>query len=215
MRQVPTDVGVVLRPYKLSTLTSLSGEMVRHSDAEAIVSQALLDSVGLGLDTVLFSSAAEVAETAPAGLLNGISALTAATGSGTDAMVSDLRQLINAVAATGGNGGIVFACSPAQDVSFSLLPAFLSSAIPLGTVIVISVNGIVSATGVRPTIDASPFGTSHEDTIPQPIVDGSGVVASPVRSFFQTDVLGLKLRVPISWGRRSTGTVAWVQNVTW
>jgi hypothetical protein len=207
-----------LEPYKLATLTGLTGEMIRHSNVEALVRQALVESVGPALDAALFSTAAGVAELNPPGILNGIAPLTATAGGGATAMMSDLRQLVNAVAATAGNGGIVFVMAAAQDVALSTLPTFryprlISGALPSGTVIAISVNGLVSASGEVPRIDASIYGTAHEETDPLPIVDGTP--ASPVRSYFQTDSLALRLRVPVSWALRSPNALAWVQAVTW
>jgi hypothetical protein len=74
----PTNSGATLVPYKLATITSLTGEMLRNSNAESLVRQVLLESVGPAVDKVIFGTAA--AGAAPPGLLNGIAALTPATG---------------------------------------------------------------------------------------------------------------------------------------
>jgi hypothetical protein len=208
----------MLEPFKIATLTGLTGEMVRHSNAEALVRQVLLESVGPGLDAALFSTAASVAELRPPGILNGIAPLVATAGGGVEAMIGDFRQLVDAVAATCGNGGIIFVMAAAQDVALSVLPTFryprlVSSALPSGTVIALSVNGLVSANGEVPRIDASIYGTAHEDTDPLPIVDGTA--GSPTRSCFQTDAVGLRLRLPVSWALRSQNALAWVQSATW
>jgi hypothetical protein len=56
----------------MAVITSLSGEMLRGSNSEAIVRQVLLDNVGPALDAAMFSDTAAVTEERPAGLLNGI-----------------------------------------------------------------------------------------------------------------------------------------------
>jgi hypothetical protein len=54
----------------------------------------------------------------------------------------------------------------------------------------------------------------HMETAPLPIVDG-GTPTAPVRSLYQTDSIGLKLRVELAWGLRANGAIAWTQGVTW
>ena len=51
-----------------------TGEMIRNSNAETLVRQVLIESVGPTIDKQLFS--ANAARAGPAGLLNGISGLT-------------------------------------------------------------------------------------------------------------------------------------------
>ena len=71
-----TSAAINLEPYKMAVITSLSGEMLRGSNSEPIVRQVLLDNVGPALDAAMFSDTAAVTEERPAGLLNGIAALT-------------------------------------------------------------------------------------------------------------------------------------------
>ena len=53
-----------------------------------------------------------------------------------------------------------------------------------------------------------------EDTTPTDIVSG-GVIATPVKSFFQIDAIGLRMILRASWGLRNPAHVAIVENVTW
>ena len=71
-----TSAAINLEPYKMAVITSLSGEMLRGSNSEAIVRQVLLVNVGPALDAAMFSDTAAVTEERPPGLLNGIAALT-------------------------------------------------------------------------------------------------------------------------------------------
>ena len=54
-----------------------------------------------------------------------------------------------------------------------------------------------------------------EDTTPLPIAtgaQGSGVLATPTRSLWQTDSLGLRMIMDLNWALLRTGTVAWTQS---
>ena len=52
-----------------------------------------------------------------------------------------------------------------------------------------------------------------DPTLVRPIVDDAGVLAVPVRSSWQTDSVGLKFRLPVSWALRAPA-VAWL-TPTW
>ena len=41
------------------------------------------------------------------------------------------------------------------------------------------------------------------------------VVSAPTRDLYQTDSVGLKVRLGVTWALRTSGAVAWVQNVVW
>jgi hypothetical protein len=56
----------------------------------------------------------------------------------------------------------------------------------------------------------------HSDTVPLDIVSGSPVaVAAPVPSLFQQDEVGLRMRMFCAWALRSSGAIAYMQNVVW
>jgi hypothetical protein len=63
----------------MGAIVELTREVMESSNAESIVSQALIDSSATGLDAVLFSSNAAVAGTSPAGILFGLTPITAST----------------------------------------------------------------------------------------------------------------------------------------
>lgn len=49
----------------------------------------------------------------------------------------------------------------------------------------------------------------HEET--SPAVDIGGITVTPLRSFFQSDTVGLRLRWLLSWALRDARGIAWVQ----
>jgi hypothetical protein len=183
---------------------------------------ALSRAAALGLDAALFSSSAATTDQ-PAGLLNGVTPVTASSASVLmDAMLSDLSALAGSVARVAGTSGIVFVAAPEQAVAIAVgaptfqFPVLATSTLPKGTAICVASNAIVSASDPLPTIEAGREIAWHRESgTPAEIVSGSGTVASPVMSSFQTDVVGLRLRLPLSWAVRAPAAVAFTQNVIW
>ena len=223
--QSVTSVGTTLKPFKLAVISALSGEMMRHSSAEQLVRQVLIEACGPAIDKVLFSSNAAVAEQRPAGLLNGIAALTPAAAGGQskgEVLVDDLQKLGAAVAPVAGNGNIILVASVDAAVALVLRmpqtlqwPVLTSSSLAARTVIAVAANAVVSALEGTPEITASQEASLHFDTAPGPLVDFGGVAARPVGSLWQTDVTGLRLLWPISWALRDSRGIAWMTGVNW
>jgi hypothetical protein len=220
--QSVTSAGPTLVPHKLAVITSLSGEMIRDTNAETLVRQVLIESTGPAIDKVLFSANAAGTDR-PAGLLNGIAALTpAGAGEKAQAIVDDLQTLALAIAPVAGNGNIVLIGSPDAAVALRLRspqmvewPVLTSAALAAKTVIMVAANAVVSAVEGTPQIDASQEAELHRETVPADIVSSGGVVATPVGTLYQTDSVGLRLRWPISWARRSSAGLAWMSSVNW
>jgi hypothetical protein len=220
-----TSPGPTLDPHKLAVITSLSGEMLRNSNAETLVRQVLIESTGPAIDRVLFSNAAAGSDR-PAGLLNGIAPIAAAAAgqSKGEVLIDDLQKLATAIAPVAGNGQIVLVASSDAGVALVLRvtrsvewPILISASLPARTVIAIATNAIVCAVEGSPSIDASQEAEVHMETGPAEIV-GSGspaVVATPVASMYQIDSVALRLRWPISWALRSSAGLAWMENVNW
>jgi hypothetical protein len=218
-----TSGGSVLLPAKLATIVSLSGEMVRNSAAEALVRQVLVENVGASLDAALFNANAAVPGTSPAGILNGITPITAAaSGTPTEKMVADIGAIAQVIAqVAGSNGGAIIVAAPREAVMLSMLaeesfiwPIFMSAALPAGTVIGIAAAGLATAIDA-PRIESSSEVTLHMDDAPGELVSTGGALAHPVRSAFQTDSTALRFILPATWARRSNKAVAWVQGAQW
>jgi hypothetical protein len=220
-KQAVTAAGPTVHPYKLGVLTSLTGEMMRSSNAEALVRQVLLESLGPALDSKLFSNAAEVLGTSPAGLLAGVTPITASTATPlTEAMAADLSALAGAVSVVAGKGSVVYVAHPTQAMAVTVrtsgaVEVLASNSVTAKTVMAIATNAFAVALEDQPQVDASKESSFHRDTSPLPIVGDTGTVAYPVGSVYQTDSIGLKIRWPISWTIRDSRGVAVVNNVTW
>lgn len=234
-------VAVTLGLKKMAVIVSYTREIAEHStpQIEGILRQLIQDDTQIAVDTVLIDATAASA-IRPAGLRNGVAATTATAGGGFAALVGDIKALIGVLAAANSLRSPVWIMNPVQQVSVSLTqnaggdfpfkaeingnvlqgyPVIVSSTVPAGLVILIDAADFMSVTGDDPRFDVSDQATLHfEDTTPLQIAtgaQGSGVLATPTRSLFQTDSLALRMILPMNWAMRRTGVIAWTQAVTW
>jgi hypothetical protein len=223
VRQLNVIGGPMLTPDKLAVITVLSYEMLSGSNAEAMVRDALTQSAALALDTALLDANASTAAR-PAGLRNGISALTAsALTDRTEAMLADIAAVAGAVAPVAGNSPIALIANPVRALALRLrapreLPVSVlaSSAVAAGDLIAVAPPALVSAVG-NVSINAGRESTVHSfDPADAISVPGTpNVVAAPVRSMWQTDCIGLRLLMTASWGLRHPSGLAWLTTAAW
>ena len=139
-------------------------------------------------------------------------------------MYEDLSTLAGIVAAVAGSSPIVFVASPYQAAAIKMRqPNFAyevlaSSGLAAGIVLAIASNALVSAADPVPRIEVSDKATLHlEDTTPLQVgVAGSpATVAAPTKSLWQSDLLGIRLILEVSWALRTSAGLAWTESVTW
>jgi hypothetical protein len=210
---------------KLASIIVLTRELLVSSNAERLMSDLLIKSVALSLDAVLFD-ANPATGTRPAGLRNGITALTAtpipAGGSAMDAMWSDIENLLAAVSPISAEPPVLVA-SPARAWTmvlraphkFEPLTVLGSSAVAASDLICIAPAAFASATGSAPTIENSPDTLLNMETNPAAIIGAGPTFAVPVRSTWQTDSVALKLRLPTDWALRDPRGLSWLNTSAW
>jgi hypothetical protein len=170
----------------------------------------------------MFSAIAGLEGERPAGLLHGVTPLTATAGGGDEAMIADLVKLASAVAGVAGSS-ITFVASPDLALKVGLRGAELpyriltSFALAAGTIMAIASNALAVAIDPVPEITVSTAAALHMDTAPAPIstAGAPNVVAAPTKSMWQVDALALRLILAASWGLRAPGAVAVVAGATW
>jgi HK97 family phage prohead protease/HK97 family phage major capsid protein len=230
-----------LTPMKMAVITTWTRELDEHSipAIEGLLRDAVVYDTSVAIDAILLDANAATA-IRPAGILNGVAGLTPTAGGGFAALTGDVKQLSGALL-TGTLGNVrkpVWLMNPQQvnsagfaiatgagvfpfrdEISQGRLggwPIIQSGTVPAGTVIVIDAADFVSVTGDGPRFEISDQATLHmEDTTPTDISTSGTAVAFPAKSMFQTDMLALRMIMPLTWGIRRTGTVAWVAGVTW
>ena len=216
--------GTTLSPEKICMACAFVRELFEASNAENLVTAVLQRNLTLGLDSILLDSAAADG-IRPAGLRNGVAALTAQAGTAPTSLVFDLANLASAVAPIGGND-LMYIASPKQAVKIALyktselpFPLASSAALADGIVMCVALPALVVAGGNDPPkISVSREAMMHfEDTSPQPIgTPGTpNVVAAPARSLWQSDAVAVRLTADLTWSLRAANAVSWVTGVNW
>jgi hypothetical protein len=222
VRALSFTSGVVLSPRKLAVIVTFSREQAESSAIEVIARAMISEAVGLALDATMFGNAAGDA-TKPPGLLNGVTPLTATTGGGIAAMMADLGNLVQALAGNHGGKTPLFVAAPAQAAAMKATlgphwdyPIVSSASLAAGEIICLELASFVSAFGATPEFDTVKAASFHfEDTAPTDITGGTPSPAVPVRSLWQTDMVGLRMILHGSWGLRSVGHCQYLPGATW
>ncbi len=221
MRSPPLSAGPTLTPKKIGVLSAYTAEQAASSSIDVFVRQALVEATGLALDAAMFSSNPDGAS--PPGILTNAVSVTASTSGAGWALSSDLGSLVEGLSSVGGGAEPIIVAAPHQFASMhtwlsettKFYPVFASTALPAGTVIAVERSSFVSSYDAVPEFSASLGATVHmESSAPTDLVV-SGVAATPTKSFFQTDVIGLKMVLRAAWGLRNSQHVAIVEGVSW
>jgi hypothetical protein len=188
------------------------------------------------LDAAIIDATA-ASSSRPAGLLNGVSAAASGYGGGDyQAVVADLKALLAPFYSANASDGITVLMNPAQGLALAMMPGpgpagefgwaqpltdrlniIESTTVPANRLIALRNSDFATAMGDQPEFDVSEQATVHmEDTTPLEIVsNASGTMADPVRSFFQTATIGVRMLMDISWKMRRSGMVQWIDTTTW
>lgn len=231
-----TTANITMTARKLGVIVPFSRELAKRSTPaiEALVRQAILEDTGSILDAALLDATA--GDTArPAGLLNGVAAAAVGFGGGDfQAVVEDFKALLAPFYAANAADNITVIMNPAQGLALSMMPGpgdgrfgwaqplmnrltiIESTRATAGRLIALRNSDFATALGDAPDFDVSEQATVHmEDTTPLEIVSGTPTVADPVRSFFQTATIGVRMLMDVSWKMRRTGMVQWINGTSW
>lgn len=219
--------GPTLTSQKVGLIVGFTRELIEHSNADLLVRALLAENLSLGLDTILLDATA--GDTVrPAGLRNGVSAITATTGGGSAAMIGDLANLAAAVAPIAGDQ-ILFVASPKQAVKINLYrtaplpyPVIASSGLADGVVVALGTTNVLAVAGGSdpPRIQVSNETTLMFDDSAPAAISTAGTpptISAPVKSLYQQDLIALRLTCDITWAWRAAASscCAWVTGITW
>jgi hypothetical protein len=208
-----------MTPHKLALITVLTREMIESSNAEALVTDALMKAAGRIADEVLFDANPGDA-TRPPGLRYGVAATTASNNSdAAEAVFEDFAALINKLAPVGGNGPYIFIASPGRAALLGARTGgqygvtgdtpnvqFLGSSAVINDLLAVAPGALAVAAAPEAETETSTGATVvMEDTTPAP-----AGAAGPERSIYQTDSIAIKMRWPITWVLRDPRGFAWM-----
>jgi hypothetical protein len=216
---LPSSSGPTLRPHKLLVLSVYTRELAESSSIEEFVRTTLSEATAAAIDKKMFSADAETTA-APAGLLASVTTVPPAAAGSDFPMSRDIGALVAALSLHGGGLSPVLICAPPQYAALHLwtseaarfYPVFASRALAAGTVIAIEASSFVSSTGAEIEFETAVGAAIHTDDS-APAADL--LAGTPVRSLYQTDLIGLKMRLPATWGLRNAAQVAICTGVNW
>jgi HK97 family phage major capsid protein/HK97 family phage prohead protease len=232
-----TTAATTMTPKKLGVIVPFTRELAKRSTpaVEALVRQAILEDTSIILDQAILDATAS-SSARPAGLLNGVSAVATGYGGGDyQAVVADLKALLAPFYNANAGDNITVLMNPAQGLALSMMPGpgaagefgwaepltsrlniVESTNVTAGRLIALRNSDFATALGDAPEFDISEQATVHmEDTTPLEIVSGTPTVADPVRSFFQTATIGVRMLMDVSWKMRRSGMVQWIDGTSW
>lgn len=214
--QVPDLGSTSIAPRKLASISVLTEELLRRSNAQASTELLFRIAAATALDTAMFDAGA--ASTArPAGLRNGVTPIAGMPGGDMVALQADLTAIISALSAISSDIAIVM--HPTRALALQIMapaltvPILQTSHITPTTIIGIALPALVVGGGTL-EIDAARHVTVHMSDTPGEIVPDGGAVSDPIRSTWQTATVALRSIMEVTWGLRAPG-VATVEGVSW
>lgn len=229
-----TTAAAELVPKKMGVIVPFSRELAKRSTPaiEAIVRQGILEDTASVLDSALLDATA-ISSARPAGLLNGVAAIGGGYGGGDHVAVKeDFKALLAPFIAANAADNITVIANPAQALAIAMMdgPANttgwfsgISSRVNIvesthatnGRLIAIRNSDFYTAVGDAPEFDINETATVHmEDTTPLPLHDGS-TPADPVRSFYQTATVGVRMLMDVSWVMGRPSMVNWIDGTSY
>jgi hypothetical protein len=207
----------ILEPYKLEFIVTVTREMLLGSNAEKLIGDALRTKIAFDMDKALFDALPADASR-PAGLRNYNARLTESTSTSNEtAMMQDVAALVGAAESIAGGEGLYLIGRTKRIMSMrqmykilpaavTLLPSAASIALPDSVLLGVVPRAVPSAIGL-PEVELVASGAVEMDDAPgsTDLIQGANV-----RSFFQSDTFGLKVRLPASWGLRHLAGANWI-----
>lgn len=187
---------------------------------ETVVTDKLRRDLNAQLDASLLDSTA-ASSIRPAGLFAGVTPITASTTTPTsEAMAADLKGLVATVSTGAPDAKPVYIAHATQHKRMVAAgyEAILSNRLAANSVACVDASAI-AMTATPPIFQQSRDAAYHaEDTTPLALgtgVQGSGVLAVPMVSGFQMDIIAIRSRLSAGWVRRRSGCTAIVTGATW
>ena len=227
---------VSLTPLKVAALAVVSNELLRDSSpsAERLVRDALVEASAQRVDSTFFSDAAAVAGVSPAGILNGLTALTSAGTDGTG-LRNDVKALYRSFIAAKNASGLAFVMNPAQAKAISLLVNALGQYefpqlnanggnllgdtvltgdnIEGGHMILLKPSDIYKIGDGGVQVSISREATIAQNSSPVGRTDTPLGETQAWNNMFQTESTAIKVVRSINWAKRRASAVAYIRNI--
>lgn len=223
-----------MTPRKMGVIIPFSREAAKRStpNLEALVRRRILADSAAILDSHLLDATAEDS-IRPGGLLYGVSAAATGYGGGDHVAVKeDFKALLAPFISAKAAGGITVIMNPAQGLSIAMMDGPTNNAgwftgvenrvtliesehATAGRLIAVRTEDLATALGA-PEFELSTQATVHmEDTTPLAISASGATDVTPIRSFFQTDSMGIRMVLDVNWKLVRSGMVQWINGTSY
>lgn len=228
-----------LSPLKIATIAVATMEQLRDSSpaSEGLIRNSIAAAIVKRADQSFLSATAATAGVSPAGILNGITAVTTAGGDA-DAVRADVGAAMLSFA-TANNpldsgvwimsqaralwlslmrnplGQSEFATITARGGTFMGLPVIISNYVDADVIVLVNASDIYLADDGGVSVDMSTEASLQMMDNPTQDSIAATPVATDVVSLWQTNSVGFRAERTLNWMLRRPSAVAWVDSVTW
>lgn len=231
----PDFSDVELTPLKVGAIAVCSKELIADSSpsAEMWIRDSIAQAIAQRVDTTFLSDSAASSGVSPAGILNGLSAVTP-SGTDADAVRADLMSLYQTFLAAKNASGLVQIMTPSMAKALQLLrnslgqrefpdiradggtlegdQVFTGDNVTAGNWILLKPSDIwkIGNTGVE--ISMSDSATIEQDSAPQGAGDTPTAASATLMSLWQTEQVGFKVVRRINYAKRRSTAVAYLSD---
>lgn len=226
---------VELNPLKVGAIAVCSKELIRSSDpsAEMLIRDSIAQASAQRVDTTFLSAAAASAGVSPAGILNGVSALSP-SGADAAAIRADFQSLVQPFIAAKNAGGLVHVMTPSLAMAISMLvnalgqaefpdvletggtlfkrPVFTGDNVTPGDWMVMKPSDIWKIGDGGVEVSMSDTATIEQDSAPQGDSDTPTAASATLVSMWQTESVAFKVVRAINYAKRRAGAVTLLSN---
>jgi HK97 family phage prohead protease/HK97 family phage major capsid protein len=229
---------VELLPLKVGALAVCSKEWVRDASpaGEMLIRDAIVQASSQRVDTTFLSAAAASSGVSPAGLLNGVSAVSA-TGVDADALRADFQLLMAPFIAAKNSLGLHLVTTPSLGMAIGMLvnalgqsefpgvsenggtlfnkPLHTGDNVGPGDLIALKPSDIWKIDDRGVEVSMSDQATIEQNDAPQGASDTPTAASATLMSMFQTESIAFKVVRSINFAKRRSHAVQFIGNANY
>jgi HK97 family phage major capsid protein/HK97 family phage prohead protease len=226
---------VELSPLKVAAMAVCSKEWVRDASpsAEMLIRDAIVQASSQRVDSTFLSATAASAGVSPAGLLNGVTAVTN-SGGDADALRSDFQELVAPFITNKNSTGLQIVTTPSLAMAIGMLvnalgqpefpglsenggtlfnkPVTTGDNVGPGDLILLKPSDIWKIDDRGFEVSMTDQATIEQDSAPQGASDTPVAASATLMSLWQTESIGFKVVRSINFQKRRSHAVQFIGN---
>lgn len=234
----PSASDVELLPHKVGAIAVCSKELVADSSpsAELWIRDSIAQASAQRVDQTFLSAAAAVPGVSPAGILNGVTPVSS-SGSTADDVRADITALYALFVQNKMPSGLAFVTTPGIAKNLSLMfnplgaqsfpgmtgsggtlagdPVYVGDNVGAGDLILLRPQDIwkIGDSGIE--MSMSDTAMVEQDSAPTGATDTPTAASANIVSLWQEESIGFKVVRRISWAKRRSGAVQYIDNAAY